>query len=527
MIKIITIVLIIIFIIYVFNLKTEKFSNIKYYNLESDNSLNKHFDVIYVITLPKRKQYIKDIMDKLKIKCKIFDAKLKDKLNKKKLKKHNFISKNYKGNDGRIACHLSHMSVMNDFVNSNYNNCFVFEDDLKEPEIPLEEMNNIIDDAMLNIPFSYDLIYFGRCWDKCDKQINIKNGLVRTFFPLCRHAYGVSKNGAKILLEKAKPMKIGGGDKLIANLIEKGELESYAVTPPLFHQNRESLGSTLANNDSMRECRTIKKIKKQTIEHFSNDNSKKSVKKQFTFYDRIHDYFNPQESLILTTYFCKTKDKHHEKYAPCNDIGYIGNWYYSVKKHNLYGIVFYDSCSKEFIEKYQTPKIKFIKTDSQKFKYTLNDQRFVIYEDYIKANKNIKKIFMTDGNDVTIVNNPFKFINKNDIYIGTEEETIKNKFDWFNKKCINENLKKSLEKNKFEIILNAGIIGGTRENILDILGKMNAMFKNYADKNCNINMAVLNVVGYDDLKNKKISKKLNSKFKHYQHYRDDVYFIHK
>ena len=30
-------------------------------NLESDNSLNKHFDVIYVITLPKRKQYIKDI----------------------------------------------------------------------------------------------------------------------------------------------------------------------------------------------------------------------------------------------------------------------------------------------------------------------------------------------------------------------------------------------------------------------------------------------------------------------------------
>ena len=34
------------------------------------------------------------------------------------------------------ACHYSHMSVMNKFINSNYNNCFVFEDDLKEPEMP-------------------------------------------------------------------------------------------------------------------------------------------------------------------------------------------------------------------------------------------------------------------------------------------------------------------------------------------------------------------------------------------------------
>ena len=85
MIKVITISLIIIFIVYLFNLKTEKFSNVKYYNLESGNSLNKHFDVIYVITLPKRKEYIKDIMKKLKIECKIFDAILKDKLDKKKL----------------------------------------------------------------------------------------------------------------------------------------------------------------------------------------------------------------------------------------------------------------------------------------------------------------------------------------------------------------------------------------------------------------------------------------------------------
>ena len=63
----------------------------------------------------------------------------------------------------------------------------------------------------------------------------------------------------------------------------------------------------------MRECRTVKKIKKHSIEHFSDNNSKQNVKNPYTFYDKIHDFFNPQESLILTTYFCKTKGKGMEK----------------------------------------------------------------------------------------------------------------------------------------------------------------------------------------------------------------------
>ena len=42
-------------------------------------------------------------MEKLNIDYEIFDAKLKDKLDKKKLKKHNFAAKNYKGNDGSMS----------------------------------------------------------------------------------------------------------------------------------------------------------------------------------------------------------------------------------------------------------------------------------------------------------------------------------------------------------------------------------------------------------------------------------------
>ena len=48
------------------------------------------------------------------------------------------------------------LQFLQSFINSNYNNCFVFEDDLKEPEITLDEMNNII--YYTYNTFSYDIL---------------------------------------------------------------------------------------------------------------------------------------------------------------------------------------------------------------------------------------------------------------------------------------------------------------------------------------------------------------------------------
>ena len=58
----------------------------------------------------------------------------------------------------------------------------------------------------------------------------------------------------------------------------------------------------------------------------------------------------------MTTYFCKKKDPQRNKYASCSNISYIKPWYYSLKRLNLNGIVFYDNIDKEFIKKYQTKK---------------------------------------------------------------------------------------------------------------------------------------------------------------------------
>ena len=63
--------------------------------------------------------------------------------------------------------------------------------------------------------------------------------------------------------------------------------------------------------------------------------------------------------------------------------------------------------SEKFINKYQTNKNKFVYVNSTHFEYLLNDQRFLIYNDYISKNKDIENIFMTDGNKVTILKTPF------------------------------------------------------------------------------------------------------------------------
>ena len=146
----------------------------------------------------------------------------------------------------------------------------------------------------------------------------------------------------------------------------------------------------------------------------------------------------------MTTYFCKKKDPQRNKYASCSNISYIKPWYYSLKRLNLNGIVFYDNIDNEFIKKYQTKKIKFIYVDSSKFTLSVNDQRYLIYYNYLLNHPEIKNVFMTDGNDVTIVKSPFDTFNN--ICVGSELDYI-DKSDYMKYKIL------SLNENKISLYI--------------------------------------------------------------------------
>tara|TARA_B100000674_G_C37968844_1_gene975934 strand:+ start:1859 stop:2653 length:795 start_codon:yes stop_codon:yes gene_type:complete len=235
------------------------------------------------------------------------------------------------------------------------------------------------------------------------------------------------------------------------------------------------------------------------------------------------------ENVIMTTYFCNKNDPQRPKRAPCNDFQYIKPWYNSIKKLGLNGVVFHDGMSDNFIKQYQTEKIKFVYVDSNSYEFSLNDLRYFVYHDFLSKNKNIKNVFMTDGNDVTIVKSPFnKFTG---ICVGKEELKI-NDSKWMKQKIKNFN---SNNINKFNYnsqsgVYNAGILGGNRNEVMNFLKFMIKIFNNLDEKQRrdNLNMIVFNYVVYNNYKQKvNTGEPLHSVYKKFENNRKDVYFIHK
>ena len=263
----IIIILIIVSIILI-NKKYEIKEHYYYNTIIPYNNILNIIDKVYVIALPERKNYMKKVLKYYNINAEFIIPFLKNKLNIKKLINRKLLkkdyldesrkamkySKNYSGiNNGRIACHLSHMKALSYFLKSKNNNCIIFEDDIKMDD-PGNKINKI-KEIMDSVPDDWELINLGRCWDDCFRSIKINPLLVKAYSPKCRHAYIINRKGAKKILQYCLP--IGGfpGDNLISYYIKKGIINCYASNNAIFLQNREVMGSNLNNkNQIMYEC---------------------------------------------------------------------------------------------------------------------------------------------------------------------------------------------------------------------------------------------------------------------------------
>lgn len=239
-------------------------------------------------------------------------------------------------------------------------------------------------------------------------------------------------------------------------------------------------------------------------------------------------------NVIFTTYFCRKLDPIRKVYAPCNDFSYIAPWYTSMQELGLYGVIFHDGMSDEFINQYQTAKIRFEFVDPVEFIFSLNDYRYFIYLKFLEANANYEQVFMTDGNDVKVVRNPFENLRQDRIYVGSETGNFKTN-KWIQRRVwlLNSGSKTyrfKLPWRRTNIIYNAGILGGSRQQCLEFLRKMVATLQSLdpEQRNLNLNMAVLNFTVYEYFRKIVVTgEPLHSVFKEYQNARQDVWFIHK
>ena len=236
-----------IFMIIIFLILILYLNNVKETFSDKIHPINKYFTSVNVITVPSRKQYMENTMKYFGITANFIDATLKKNIKYNELLYSNFITHDYysEENKGRIACHLSQIKLIKEFLKSNDNNIFIFEDDIVKYKH--ENYKSIIDDSMNNIPDDWDIVFFGRCFDDCDKIEKINKYLFKAHSPKCRHAYGLSKKGANKILQYTVPM-INNGDEMYAENIENGNIIAYAIHPSIFSQNRNNLGSTIGND---------------------------------------------------------------------------------------------------------------------------------------------------------------------------------------------------------------------------------------------------------------------------------------
>jgi hypothetical protein len=246
-------------------------------------------------------------------------------------------------------------------------------------------------------------------------------------------------------------------------------------------------------------------------------------------------------SALLTSYFSKKKHPNDpsdqwvigrgiDGKVSQNDIQYIKPWYDSVKSLGLNGFVFYDNLTEEFIEKYTTEKIRFIKVDTSQ--YSNNDWRFFCYRDFLEKNI-FDNVFLSDGSDVTVVQDPNIIISKRpDIDIFVCKDSLKlDEFPYveFHQRYNLENLFYFLlNKNRLDLI-NMGVIGGSYENMMDFLDSFCLARVKISDPDFNADMWVGQYVFRHLLSDKKIliGHPFTSNFKKYENDRKDVFFIHK
>lgn len=210
----------------------------------------------------------------------------------------------------------------------------------------------------------------------------------------------------------------------------------------------------------------------------------------------INDY-------ILAPYFTKKNNfsQHDSSYkkgvggSVADDFNLIKGWYDGVHKLGLHAVIFHNECSKEFVEKYTTDKIKFYFWDIEN-RPSYNDNRFYGYLKWIDEQKrgSINRILCTDLYDVEILRNPFEFMDASpncDLFCG-EEIITKGSSSWMIKKSVE--MEYPTAKNNYSIgniLYNAGIIGGKVNSIRKLFVFMLEDFSNILPQ-YNANMCVFN-----------------------------------
>ncbi len=235
------------------------------------NILENYFDKIFVVSIPRFEERHKLMVNNLNgLKFDFFWGADKKKLDEATL----IIDKIYddakaKKNQrqgkglsiGEIACSLSHKMIYEEMIKNNWQKVLVLEDDAKLINNNLHALPNIV----TQLPPDWELVYFGYLkheqvtpalkrkqffykiistlglmkWTRTMTNNmlpkNYSTNLKIAGFHDCTHAYAITLNAAKKLLQAQTPV-VYRADDLLSHTILKGNLKAFVTEPKIFDQ---------------------------------------------------------------------------------------------------------------------------------------------------------------------------------------------------------------------------------------------------------------------------------------------------
>lgn len=246
--------------------------------------------------------------------------------------------------------------------------------------------------------------------------------------------------------------------------------------------------------------------------------------------------------MILTSYFTLKPDWQTGRMVP-QQFGYIRHLYRSVMLNGLNATVIFDSLPEDLIGFFANDRVRFLQVRLDDWDYTLgvNDIRFLVFQDEIKKHPEWQTIFMVDAFDVQAATNPCSHMTRfavepSLLYVGSENKTIRGNewFFWVLSQLGGQYRKWYSTVKREQVILNAGISGGSRAVVLEFLEKLSDVLMDpeltvrKMRKQVNANMAAFNYVVYNNFSGRfRTGSPVHSRFKRFEDRRTDVWFVHK
>ena len=226
-------------------------------------------------------------------------------------------------------------------------------------------------------------------------------------------------------------------------------------------------------------------------------------------------------SFLLTNYeypFWKYAEKP-------NPVTYTEKWRNSVQKTGVEAIVFTDE---------EQPELSAlgvnIGTVIGSVEWTNQiDCRWLIAYEFLKLNKGIEYFFMTDISDVTLLKNPFDFVEKGKVYVGDETVKVFNEWIMSRVDLIGENeCRENILALRDKPLLNCGIFGGHRDTIMPVMEDICKKLEDYQVTEDTIDMVVMNEVLHSKYSDIIVhGSPLNTDFWKWDFDNKECYFQHK